>query len=466
MPRPPNLFALLYNALLRPACYAAFLAGGRRASLWAALAMVEMLLALAGLILLVLRQLLPLGAPALVYSLGIAPVLALMIAGVCIIVSGTLRLSPMVHAAFWITRCQIAITPPLALFLALASSPALPGLQSASALLILLGAWCGGAITVLLTLRPHSSEAALVRWLLAGGALAIAAALWFSPPLRGPALLLTPAGIGLALGLVRLLSYLWEAPWSMLLWLAARLGAPIEWLRALHPASYDELCLLPLPGLSGMLVRACETDLEAGGDWLLDVARHLGQSGAAGRAIACMVRGGRLAHPLLFWLSTSAPGAALLRDIAERSDRPDPLIEAYAAFTRPDKPAAWPALIAGRHAAFASAAHLPGGGSIMVLLDVGAGTLGATRWPAAIERLRVAPGLNADDDPIWIALDIMQIWAQDRLPALADDRAAALRELAEELCTLEGWPAALIAAMSEHLLFLLVVERCRGAWLL
>jgi hypothetical protein len=470
MSRPPNLFTLVYDALLRPARYTAFLAGGRRAMLWAVLAVAEVLLAVAGLILLVLRQLLPLGMPALVYSLVIAPLLALMIAGLCIIVSGNLRLPPSINAAFWLTRCQIAITPTLALFLTFVYSPALPQLQRAPTsiflFLILVGAWCGAAISVFLALRPHPSEAAPVRWLLAGGALAIGAALWFSPPLRAtPALLLVPACLGLAIGLLRPLSYLWEAAWSMLLWLAARLGAPNERLRALHPASYDELCLLPLPGLGGILVRACATDLDAGGDWLLEVAQHAGQSGAAGRAINRSVRGGRLAHPMLFWLSTSPSGAAFLRDIADRSDRPDVLIAAYAACTHSDTPAAWPALIAGQHTVFVNTAHLPGGAAILALLNMGAGTLSAARWPAAIDQLRAAPASNNEDDPIWVALDILQIWAQDRLPTLADDRAAALRALAEELHALEGWPAALIAAMSEHLLFLLGVERRRGAWL-
>jgi hypothetical protein len=133
MSRPPNLFTLVYDALLRPARFAAFLAGGRPALLWAALAVAEVLLAVAGLILLVLRQLLPLGTPALTYSLVIAPLLALMIAGLCIIVSGNLRLPPSINAAFWITRCQIAITPVLALFLTLVYSPALPQLQRAPA---------------------------------------------------------------------------------------------------------------------------------------------------------------------------------------------------------------------------------------------------------------------------------------------------------------------------------------------
>jgi hypothetical protein len=470
MSRTPNLFTLVYDALLRPARYAAFLAGGRRAMIWAALAVAEVLLVAVAEVLLVLRQLLPLGVPALVYSLAFAPLLALMVAGLTIIVSGNLRLPPSINAAFWITRCQIAITPVLALFLALAINPTLPQLQRAPAsiflLLILGGAWAGGAISVILALRPHASESAPVRWLLAGGALAIGAALWLSPPLRPtPALLLVPACVGVAIGLLRPLSYLWEALWSLLLWLAAWVGAPIMRLRTLHPASYDDLCLLPLPGLGSMLARACATDQEAGGDWLLEVARHRGQSGAAGRAINRIVRGGRMAHPLLFWLSTSAAGVALLRDITERSDRPNALIAAYAMCTHSDTPAAWPALIAGQHAVFVNAAHLPGGAAVLALLDVGAGTLAATRWPAAIDRLRAAPAPNNAVDPIWVALDILQIWAQDRLPALADDRAAALWALREELQELEGWPAALIAAMSEHLLFLLGVERRRGAWL-
>jgi hypothetical protein len=168
---------------------------------------------------------------------------------------------------------------------------------------------------------------------------------------------------------------------------------------------------------------------------------------------------------MLFWLSTSPSGAAFLRDIADRSDRPDVLIAAYAACTHSDTPAAWPALIAGQHTVFVNTAHLPGGAAILALRNMGAGILSAARWPAAIDQLRAAPASNNEDDPIWVALDILQSWAQDRLPTLAEDRAAALRALGEELHALEGWPAALIAAMSEHLLFLLGVERRRGAWL-
>jgi hypothetical protein len=58
---------------------------------------------------------------------------------------------------------------------------------------------------------------------------------------------------------------------------------------------------------------------------------------------------------------------------------------------------------------------------------------------------------------------MLQEWTQRR--DLAEDRAAALAMLGGELQDLEGWPADLIAAMSEHLLFLLGVEQRRGAWL-
>jgi hypothetical protein len=471
MPQSPNLFAIIYDALLRPTQFLAFLDGGRRNMRWAALATSEMLAVTLGFIALVLGQLIRLGPPGLIAGLGYAPLMALMIAGICIIVGSDSSFSPLVNAAFWAMRCLIAITPPLAIFLAVAFSNTFSQLQrSPSAILLLLflvGAWLGGALTVMLIRRRRQTESAVVRWVIAGGSLTVGGALWLSPALRTTeALLFIPWCAGLAAGVLRPLSYLWEAPLSVGLLLAAKLGFPTGRLLPLHPAMYDELCLLPLPGLSRLLARACTRDLDEGGDWMLRVAYHPGQGYAVRRAIEHIVRGGHLTHPLLFYLSTTEEGVGLLRDMVERAQIPHPLIAAYASLASITAPEAWADAIAGHREAIVHAIDLPGAPALLALLDAGAGTLRADRWPAAIDGLRAtSPPRGVEEDAIWVALEIVQTWASDRLPALVTERAAALRSLWVELEDLEGWPAALIAAMSEHLLFLLSVEQRRGAWL-
>jgi hypothetical protein len=333
--------------------------------------------------------------------------------------------------------------------------------------LLLLGMWLGGGLAVLLILHKRQDEAATVRWVVAGGALAIGAALWWSQPLRaGEALLFAPACVGLAVGLLRPLSYLWQAPLSLGLAFAARLGAAPLRLLPLHPASYDDLCLLPLPGLSGLLVRSCITDLEAGGEWLLRIAQHPGQRRAVEWAIDRTVRQGRLTHPLLFWLSTSDEGIAVLRVMVGRERQPHALISAYAAFAQTIIPDSWPAVLEQHQAALTRAVALPGGQAVLALLDTGAGALRADRWPDAIARLGAALALHGvAPDPIWDALASIRAWAGDAAPAEVTDRAAAVRSLVRELDALEGWPVDLIAAMCEHLLFLISIERRRGAWL-
>lgn len=94
--------------------------------------------------------------------------------------------------------------------------------------------------------------------------------------------MLAPLLIGLGLGLLRPLSYFWATPWSLGLALVSRFGVPAQRLLAIHPVSRDELGLIPLPRLTALLVHACRADLVTGGPWLVWVAQHPSQGGAAG----------------------------------------------------------------------------------------------------------------------------------------------------------------------------------------
>ncbi len=464
-------FIIAYDALLRPARFAAFLAGGwhsiRRASL-AVLLWVGAALAFIGLM---LPQLLPIGAQSRAAGLVIAPAITFMIASFGIMIGSGGSRSTAAHMAFWLLRCQVAITPPLALFLSLVFSSALMSLQrsllAVFVFLFLLGMWIGGGLTVILALREDQDAVPAVRWVVAGGALAIGAALWWSTPLRtSAALLFVPFCAGLTVGLIRLLSYLWELPLSLALALAAHLGASPTQLLLLHPASYDDLCLLPLPGLSDLLVRSCAADLDVGGEWLLRIARHSAQCRAAGRAIVRAVRQGRIAHPLLFWLSTSPEGPALLNSMAEQERGQHTLVAAYATFAGVAAPEAWPLVLHHYRGVLAQAIGLPGGQAVFALLDVSLGTLRADRWLAAIAHLgAVSAPHGVAPNPIWIALQTVQSWAGSAGVVDIADRAAAIQSLVCELEDLEGWPIALIATLCEHLLFLIGMERQRGAWL-
>jgi hypothetical protein len=468
----PSPFTIAADALLRPSRFAAFLAGGRRNVLTAALGVCLWIGAALAFVGLVLPQLVPIGARGIIAGLVLAPLFAVMLAGLGITLSGGSAGPLGIGVAFWLLRCTLVITPALALLFALGFST-LPQRGALDGLIVLgfvllLGLWIGGALTILLGRSERHEEAAAARAVLAAGAFVVALLVWLSPSLRATgAALLVPFLLGLAGGLLRPLSWLWEALLSVVLAIAGMSGVSITRLRRLHPATMDELCLLPLPGLRALLVRACAADREAGAEWLLEVAGHLGQRRAALAALHTLIRRRAHAHPLLFWLSTSPEGAALLRALAERAPQPHPLIAAYAAFAAVRMPEAWTDVIARWRGAIAGAADMPGGRALLALLEAGHSALRADRWEVATARLRAAPAPDGvEDDPIWVALAIIRSWADGRQPLLAAERAGALQLLQRELQAMEGWPAALLAAVSEHLHFLVEIERRRGAWLI
>lgn len=434
---------------------------------WAALLAAEVIGVTAGLLAL-LGMLIPLGTTVLVAGPGLALPLALL-AALPVFLSLPVDYPTTARLGFSLARSIVAVGPPAAVGLTLVFSSAFPGLQRDPLVgvlaLVIMGVWAGGSLTVALLISPHRSEPPTLRWLGVSGALLLAALIWWSDPLRQTeALALAPLLAGLALGLLRPLSYLWEMSLSAALALATRLEMPAHQLLRFHPVALDELCLMPLPGLAALLERACEEEVTQGGPWLLSVAAHPGQSGAARRSLEALVRG-RHAHPLLFWLSTHEEGAAWLRRLAEGPRRSHPLIAAYAALALIDEPAAWPSAITVHRHALAAAAGQPGGAAVQALVEAGAQIIAADRWPAAMAALRDTPrphGVVAD--PLWGALEHIRAWS-DQQPALIHDRAQTLATLWDSLDDLEGWPARLLDAMAEHLVYLLILEHRRGAWL-
>lgn len=456
----PSLPALLCDLLLRPAHLAA--CGARHPGTTARLALLALgtVACTAGLLAL-LGTRIPLDAPALIAGPGLALPLA-MVAALPLFFNLPFDLPLAARLILSLTRAIVAVGAPAAVGLTLAFSSAFPGLQNDPLVgllaAVLMGVWAGGSLTAALSVSPRRAEAGPLRWVGAAGALLLGGLIWWSEPLRRTeALALAPLLAGLGLGLLRPLSYLWEALLSAALAVAARLGARPGPLLAWHPATFDELCLIPLPGLAALLARACETRVSEGGPWLVRVAAHPAQAGAACSALDRLLDRGR-AHPTLRWLSIDAEGAAWLRQLADGVRRPHPLVAAYAALASVDNLAAWPAAIAAHRSAIAAAADLPGGASLQALVEMGAQTLAADRWQAATRALRfAAPDQEAASDPLWEALAALRAWADQ------PDGARASAPLPDRFGALDGWPARLLDAMAEHLAYLLAVERQRGS---
>ncbi len=466
--KPPHLPILILDALLRPSRLVAFIARGPGAARWAFLAVAEVLGVTAGL-LVALSLFIPFGPVALIIGPALALALA-MIGMLPPLFSLPFEQPRRVRLTFGIVRSRIVTAPPTTMGLVITFSPAFPSLQRdplvGLAFLVASGVWFGGALTVALLVSSRRRQPSTLRWIGVAGALLVGTLIWGSEPLRqSEAVFVSFVCLGFALGLLRLLSYLWEAPLSLGLALSARLGAPAHRLLDAHPVSLDELCLVPLPGLTTLMARACAADITTGGPWLIQVAQHPSQGGAARRALRQLLRGDH-AHMVLFWLSTHEDGKTWLQQLCATTARPHPLIATYAALAAVGEPAAWPSVITAHHTAIHAAASQPGGMAVQALLDAGVHVLAADRWPtamAALSNTPSAPELPAD--PFWHALGTIRDWSDLQLPTLLPDRAQALATLWDSLDTLDGWPAALLDAMAEHLVYLLLVEHRRGAWL-
>jgi hypothetical protein len=309
--------------------------------------------------------------------------------------------------------------------------------------------WFGGALSVRLVRMKVQTTSAPVRWILAGGTVALVGLMWWSPVFPpaswiGAFLVL----LGFALGLVRPLSWLWEMPLALALLVGERSGLSVARLPALHPVTLDELSLLPLPGLRALLVRACHADLAAGGAWLLDVAAHPGQRGAAPGAVRAIIQRDTLAHPLLLWLSTHDDGRDWLHTLEDTTDRLPPLLRGYIALMNVADAGAWPLVIARHRQIFVQTRHFPGGHVMLLLLDTCSAVLTAARWLDAADSLRQVPATLPDEH------------ALDELRALhrALHKLATTQTIDAVDQAVIGWPRALLEAISEHLHFLRTIE--------
>jgi hypothetical protein len=328
------------------------------------------------------------------------------------------------------------------------------------ATLLLIGIWMGDALAVRFVRITLHTAIAPTRWILAGGTIVMIALMAWSPvfPFANWVWVFLPM-LGFALGLIRPLSWLWELPLGLALLLGSRFGLSVDRLRALHPVTLDELCLLPLPGLRALLVYACEREQSTGASWLLDVAAHPGQHGAALGAVRAIIRRGTVAHPLLLWLSTHPTGQDWLHTLQATTGRLPPLLRGYSALMSVDDAGVWPTVIAQHRHAFVQAQHAPDGHTMLLLLDTVHDVLQAPRWSVAVDALQRLPD-NADQptDELQQALWLLRLLAcEDELPPTEQ---ATLQDAVQRWDVI-GWPGAMLDTVLEHLSFLLAIEQQR-----
>jgi hypothetical protein len=487
--RRTTAFVLIYDALLRPTRFLAFLEQGRRAVMLAIVVTFALLLLTLGGLVVGLSLLGALDLRSLLLGTMLAVVMIMLLS---IIASMSLAGRSTSRAyAFGMLRCGITTLPCVSLVLSMVFHPALAGLQANAALIVLLsvlfGIWCGGVLNIIVLINSTWTRSAAIRWICIGSSLGLVSLLWASATGSEDRIIYALLAIGVMLGLIRPLSLLWQGLLSCGLAVGQWIGIAAHRLLSLHPAYYDELSLLPLPGLRTLLVRACAEHITYGGQAILRVAQHPAQGGAARAAVAQVMRQQRHTHDLLFWLSTRAEGIALLTHIQHRASRPQPLIDAYVAFATVGEAEVWPKLIAEQRAAIASGRALPGGEAMSAFLSMAHATLTAERWATARVHLQPAAADKQDDSitkrgtraamshvqcahtgqqnqtqVLWTAGALLRSWACNLSNASLTDRDLLLQQLLVDLEALDGfqgWPVALSAAIGEHVLFLLAIDR-------
>ncbi|NCC35137.1 MAG: hypothetical protein EOM24_24465, partial [Chloroflexia bacterium] len=378
----PDLFGLLRDLLLRPLSLVRAMSEGRVRLRWVWLVGGYVVGASVGLLAL-LGVWMPVGWRAFVNGISLTLVMVLIGAAPFFFGSGG-NMALRVLVPFSFVRSTVALAPVMLVGLTLLSSSALISLRQdwwvIPIIFVLLGVWGGGVATVMLVLSERRDESPLLRWVALAGAWFVAGLLWvFRPVDPLNSILWMWALVGLGLGLLRPLSYLWQASLSVALLLLAWFGVPARRLLPWHPVFVDELALMPLPGLGWLLRRACRDEMDWAGPWLLRVAQHPAQKQVAQRALDGLIREGN-GHIALFWLSTDPQGIAWLQQLSQATPSCHRLVALYAHLAAVTDLAAWPAVIHAHQDVLTTLPPSPGGVAVQALLEAGASTLAAERW--------------------------------------------------------------------------------------
>lgn len=456
-------FTILLTATFRPNQFSLALME-RRYMLRATLAAVLWTTVAACFLGVILAQIMVIPERMLLAGTALAFVPGLFTAGLGIALGRTRQtISTLANVMFWLLRPQFTVTPWLIVALPIALTLLSRGQGGQYIDATILGGlmWALGAlVTLILIKHPRRSEAGVVRWLLTG-TVVISGVQWqlFAIHHVDNQIVIWMVA-GALLGLLWPATGLVEMVVSLVWAVYVRQWGGAARVLHYHPVFHNELSILPLPGLTGLVLAACEDDLERSRPWLLTLAEHPGQHEVAGQVVNRLATRGPLGVRILFWLSCQPDGRKLLGRLIASGRTVNPLVEAYVALCTVDEPGAW-ALTIRQHWHVLDA-HPSGNQPILALLAAGAGVLDSYEWPDAVRVLR-AISVDPQQEPWGVALEIVQSTISHIDPLWLDHRTLFLDRLLVELDDLTGWPADLLLAMCEQLAFLLRLEAMKGA---
>ena len=134
-----------------------------------------------------------------------------------------------------------------------------------------------------------------------------------------------PFILGVSLGIIGLWSWIITAPIGLALLALARFGWTAENVLRWHPLAFDEQAFWPIPGWR-WLVR--QTLLAGGQTWLMHASAHPAYARPCLKVLEAQAQT-PIAHELLWALSSSTAGTALLSKAAQQLDHPPRLLVAY-----------------------------------------------------------------------------------------------------------------------------------------
>ncbi|XSG77319.1 hypothetical protein ACP8Y2_09960 [Herpetosiphon llansteffanensis] len=165
--------------------------------------------------------------------------------------------------------------------------------------------------------------------------------------------------LGLWIGIVRPISWLWQSLVSIWIGCLIRFSPqPWRWW-CYHPALYDELALLPLLGLSWSLRQLYQLDPDRGFKALIAVYRLSAQRPAVRRTIKQLLHDQRSSASLFWQLSSDQQGMLVLQQLNRRALVLHPLIKHIAACSQIKEPQVWPLVIASMQPALTAYAANP-----------------------------------------------------------------------------------------------------------